>query len=379
MSLALGAVVLGQTPMASQSPSVPTGSAVPGSPGSAVPGPSVVPLDVAAIEWRRAKRSKGFDPDRAGGPEAVGLAVGPDGRLLLVGTMYDIYGGVQVRALAWGSDDGVRWSPLKGKTPNVSSAKAVVTTDTGFLVVGDVGLSAPLLRQSDGTRLRALDTPKDGLPTGGLYDLARTPTGLVAAGTDADGKAVIWLSADEGMTWSGSPLPDALYVAQVAVTDDGTIVALGNQGTDPSVRVPTAWSSSDGVTWTATAFPLEAGSHSVPDLTRTPVGLLATVLTDSSEGTAWLSPDGVTWTQVLETPGRLVAGTAGTEAVVFGTDAWWHSADGSQWAKVDAPAFGGFVMEASAVRPDGAVVVVGHDGASGAESVRTWVGMPPAP
>jgi hypothetical protein len=381
-TLTLGAILVGQLPATSQSPSAPATSVVPGPsvvPGSAAPNASAVPVDVAAIEWRRAKKSKGFDPDRAGGPEAVDLAVGPDGRFLLVGTTYDIYGGAPVRAVAWGSDDGVRWSPLKGKTPDASGAHAVAVTDTGFLVAGDTAFSAPLLRVSDGTRLRALDAPEAGLPTGALYDLARTPVGLVAAGQDAGGKIVMWRSDDEGVSWTGSPLPDALYVAQVAVTDDGTIVALCNQGADFSSRIPTAWSSSDGVTWTTTAFPLEGGNNSVPDLERTPVGLVATVVTDSSDGTAWLSRDGVTWDQVLEAPGRLVVGTAGTEAIVFGTDAWWHSADGTQWTKVDAPEFGGFVMETSAVRPDGAVVVVGHDGQSGAGTVRSWVGRAPAP
>jgi hypothetical protein len=87
---------------------------------------------------------------------------------------------------------------------------------------------------------------------------------------------------------------------------------------------------------------------------------------------------------VLQVPGVATVGTAGTEAIVFGKDTWWHSADGTTWTESPATSFDGYRMETSALRPDGAVISAGYlfSGFAAMEptdSVRTWVGAAPAP
>jgi hypothetical protein len=268
--------------------------------------------------------------------------------------------------------------------PKGSAAAGITTTDDGFLIVGDVGdRTGPLLLRSDGSRVTRVDAPADALPTGPLYGVTDSPVGLVAVGDDGNGVPAIWTSAD-GVAWTGTSVPDASYIIHVAVTDGGTIVAFGNQGDQAGGPVvPTAWSSTDGVAWTPTALPVEPGQWSVPDLERTPVGLVATAISEGT-GRVFLSPDGVTWTQVLEVPGVATVGTAGTEAIVFGPDAWWHSADGTTWTETAARSFDGYRIETSAVRPDGAVIAAGYvfsgfGAMEPTDSVRTWVGAPPVP
>lgn len=372
LTLAVVAGALGTAPVGSQSPGASS------APGLAAPVASVVPVDVAAIRWKRSKASKGFDQARNGSPIAFDLAVDADGRFLLVGVRNEPMG-QPARALVWGSDDGVRWRALKGSVPKASQAAAILARDSGFLIAGDVGRSAPLLMTSDGTTVSKLDAPEGGLPTGALYALDATPVGLVAAGEDADHRPTLWHSADDGVTWSGTQVPDAMYVIHVATTDTGTIVALGVQQDTNGRRTPVTWSSTDGVTWTAAPLAVPEGDWSIPDLERTPLGLVATVSSEGM-GQAWLSTDGLTWTQALEAPHRLTVGSAGGAAILFGNDAWWHSSDGVTWTEAEARAFDGMVVETSAVRPDGAVIAAGYQflGPEGS-IVRTWVGAPPAP
>ncbi len=379
VSLALVALAGAQAPAASQSPSVPAASVDPGT--STAPVASMGPIDVGAITWKLSKKSKGFGP-RDGAPNAYDMAVGPTGRFVMVGVDGDIT--PKRRAVVFGSDDGVRWTKLKGSVPKRSSAFGVIPTADGFLIVGDVAdRTGPLLLTSDGSTVSAVDAPVEGLPTGPLYAIADTPVGLVAVGADGNGVSTIWTSPD-GVAWTGASVPDAYYILHVAVTDDGTIVAFGNQG-DPAAGSfsPTAWSSTDGVTWTPSPLPVEPGTWSVPDLERTPVGLIATAISQGV-GQVFLSQDGTTWTKVLDVPGVATAGTAGTEAIVFGPDRWWHSADGTTWTEAAAKAFDGYRIDTSAVRPDGAVIAAGYvfsqyGAMEPTDSVRTWVGRPPAP
>ena len=374
-TLALVAATLGQAPVTSQSPSPSSPVAV----GSAVPAPSVLPVDVGAIRWKRSKASKGFDQAGDGSsPLAFDVAVDTNGRFLLVGVRNDPMG-QPAKALVWGSDDGVRWQALKGSVPKGSQAAAIVATDAGFLIAGDVGRSRALLLTSDGTRVSRLEGPADSLPSGALFALERAPSGLVAAGEDADHRPTLWHSSDGGTTWTGTPVPDASYVIHLAVTDGGSMVALGVQQAANGQRRPVTWASPDGMSWTASSLPVSDGDWSVPDLERTPLGCIATVVSQGV-GQAWLSQDGVTWTQALEAPSRLTVGSAGAEAILFGRDTWWHSADGITWTETAAPAFDGMDVETSAVRGDGAVIAAGY-GYLGPQGslVRTWVGAPAAP
>lgn len=376
------AVAIGPSPATGQSPSAGPGvTAAPdasmGPVASGAPVPSAAAIDVATLTWRMAKPAKAFHPSL--GPIAFDLAVGADGRTLLAGMLQP--GGGPPKAVVWGSDGGRGWKALKGKVPDGSQASAVLALDDGFLVVGSDGRGGPFLRRSDGTRLSRLDSPAEALPDGALYDVTRSATAIHAAGIGPDGaSAMVWTSLDGGSTWSGSSLDGGSRALDVAVTDTGTIAALGAAPTDDGLELPTVWSSTDGgTTWAATTLPVEAGRWSLPDLERTPVGLVAIIVggTDADrQATAWLSQDGVAWQQVLELPSSASAGTAGGEAIVLGSDVWWHSPDGVAWTEMAAPEFEGYAPSTSAVLSDGRVIAAGSRFESLGSTLATWVGEP---
>lgn len=377
------ALALAQPAAVAQSPSTgtvgspaPGVSTAPGASGLAVPSPAAI--DVAALEWRRAKPSKVFHP--ANGPMASDLAVGAGGRTLLVGLQ--MAGGPQ-KAAVWGSDDGRRWSRLKGSMPEGSQANAIVALDDGFLIAGSDDQGRALLRRSDGQKVTKVDAPAEALPGGALYDLARSPAGgLHAAGMDGATPAV-WSSTDGGASWTGTPLAGGSRVVDISVTDTGTVAALGVVPTADGQEQAGVWTSTDGgATWTSTTLPVQGQYVALPDLERTPVGLVAIVVARSDAGgqaSAWSSQDGMSWQQVLELPASGSVGTAGDEAIVLGGDTWWHSADGVTWTEVAAPEFAGFAINTSAVRPDGSIVVAGTLYASIGSEVATWIGSPAAP
>jgi hypothetical protein len=364
-----------QSPGASAEPSQLPAASVPA--GSAAPAPSAAAIDVATLRWKKAKPAKVFHPSN--GPIASDLAVGANGRTLLAGLLMPP--GAQQQAAVWGSDDGVKWSALKGSLPKGSAANAVIALDDGFLIAGSDDQGRALLRRSDGKRLSKLE-PSDTLPQGAIYDLARSRAGVHAAGLEG-ATPTVWTSADGGTTWSKATLDGGSRVVDIAATDDGTIAALGVVPTSDGLEQAAIWTSTDGgATWTSTTLPVQGQHVSLPDLERTPVGLVATVIAHSDAGgqaSAWSSPDGITWQQVLELPTSASVGTAGGEAIILGSDSWWHSPDGVTWTEVDAPQFGGFAITTSAVRPDGSVVAAGSLFSPTGGEVSTWIGAPAAP
>jgi hypothetical protein len=286
------------------------------------------------------------------------------------------------KAAVWGSDDGVKWKALKGSLPAGSEANAVLALDDGFLIAGLDDQGGALLRRSDGKRLLkpvASDVPPDGA----VYDLARSSAGIHAAGMDG-ATPTVWTSTDGGATWSKAALEGGSRVVDIAAADDGTVAALGVVPTPDGQEQAAIWSSTDGgATWTSTTLPVQGQRVSLPDLERTPVGLVAIVIARSDSGgqaSAWSSQDGVTWQQALELPTSASVGTAGGEAIILGEDRWWHSPDGTTWTEVAEPEFGGYQVVTSGVRPDGSVVAAGFEFLGGVGStVATWIGAPAAP
>lgn len=112
--------------------------------------------------------------------------------------------------------------------------------------------------------------------------------------------AVSWVSAD-GQSWQVSPEASALaggIMRSVAVAPDGTIVVVGNLA-----NAPTAWTSTDGLTWTSVALP-GGGSAVVYGLASLETGLLA-IADDVTGVLTWTSRDGVVWN-----PGPTLSGSS---------------------------------------------------------------------
>jgi hypothetical protein len=354
VALTLAMTVQGPVAAESSSPS-------PGS-DAAAPSPS------GFLKWSKSDHGDGFDQ----GPLLNDLVVGSDGRVLLLGAIED---GDKVTPAVWGSDDGSTWSRLPGDLPAGSVAQAGVATDDGFLIVttSDVPDAGKLFR-SDGTDLVPIDTP-----SGSLMAISRSPAGLHAL-EDAD-TPVVWTSTDDAATWTSSAL-DPAVAQHIAVTDDGTVVVLGRVDAGEDLAAPTAWSSTDGgATWTPSTLPVDPGPWLVRALEWTPIGLVARVVdasTDDVTGVDLVSQDGVTWQRALETPGWGAVGTAGTEALIYSPDAWWHSGDGVTWTKAWWPTLAGFDMAASGVLPDGRVIAAGVSSGAAPAPAATFIGTPPS-
>ena len=169
-------------------------------------------------------------------------------------------------------------------------------------------------------------------------------------------------STDGGATWTPVLLSAAAVVRDLAVTDDGTIVAFGWEPLGEDRNAPTAWSSTDGgTTWTATALSVDPAGWVADAVDRTPVGLVARVIGPDQTGHEWLSHDGVTWQEVLQTPGYVWPGAYGSEALLFGARHLWHSADGVSWEDLGSR-LGEHEITASGDLPSGLVVAAGTQG-----------------
>lgn len=138
----------------------------------------------------------------------------------------------------------------------------------------------------------------------------------IAAGTDLDGRGVIWLTSDGGRTWLASKpgLPSISFVTTLGSSNAWAI----NTCTDASYEGPCSiWSSHDGgVSWAnISSAPLQAisfvdATHGWGVLDTLPVAGGST-----TSGVFRTSDGGKTWTEL---PGRPCGDIGGPVAVSFG-------------------------------------------------------------
>ena len=148
----------------------------------------------------------------------------------------------------------------------------------------------------------------------------------------------------DGIGWTQrASLPnDTATVTAVAQSGD-TIVAVGSTGETPSMTA-TAWTTTDLLTWHATALPApaEAGAYStVYAVASGPAGFLAWGYVGTSTR-FWISADGLSWTSIA--PSGLPA-DGPIDALYWVSDGWlirgflsdraavWHSTDGATWTR----------------------------------------------
>jgi hypothetical protein len=215
-----------------------------------------------------------------------------------------------------------------------------------------------------------------------VADVAATDGGLVAVGVQLDGyppvlgpspahDGRVWSSTD-GRLWEDVTPVDTfenVALGHLLARADGSLLLLGTRSAmldgvlSPEIG-HTAWTSSDGLTWTegpsglpdqSVVFALDSGGRGhVAHLSRSP----------SAQGTElWHSSDGVTWEQVYELsrgPFNVGAGEEGfvavgqeytdplnpTPLVIASGDgvAWFESASAPPGAQVVAPLGGDWVL-----------------------------------
>lgn len=229
-----------------------------------------------------------------------------------------------------------------------------------------------------------LDSP-DGLTwhrvagaasTGSPLALAAGLGGLAAIGSDADGRAMSWHSAD-GTTWLD---PRATFgkgagtdrVKVTDVIDDGPgWLAVGredpycnfNCDLDPVKAL--VWTSADGLTWTRIADQQTFSRGAMTSVAHTSTGFVA-VGSAGLNAAAWTSPDGLVWKRSPDAPvfhaalsadgeaasimASVASGSSGAVLVAVGTEfpiagdkartarAWW-SADGITWVEATGDRF----------------------------------------
>ena len=336
-ALVIASLVLGCAPAPSPSPS---------------PSPSPVPVDLIPwpdIVWSAVDGVGSADP--AFGEQAVAVTAGPTG---FVAVGYRETEDARV-GLVWSSADGSSWSAAgpAGTFDDVEMLD-VTAAPGGYvaLALGTLGAGAErphpvFFRSADGeTWERLIDVPGSD----GAYPMAVTggANGVVAVGSDAEGRTVVWRSTDgktfdhvviddpsiaaltdpqamgdvyvalgsedrppvllrsgDAQAWAESPIdsaPEAL-ASRLAAGEWGYVVqGLWDPGcelTDPTcVPQPVGWGSADGRTWAR-----------LPDQ-DTPIGDGASIVVDAGKhgvvaidgASAWASPNGWGW-QPLPEPG----------------------------------------------------------------------------
>lgn len=294
-----------------------------------------------------------------------GLAVGPSGVVAV--------GSLGASARSWSSADGLTWSassdgPALDPSGDDSVTMAAVTSrDGGWLAVGSE--DPPCTIDCAGAPVRAIAwTSTDGrrwtrqpnaaaLSQAAMTGVVRGGPGFVAVGLAPDHPtattrsathAVAWTSVD-GRSWSR--VPDAPLFHAPAGTDQtfgasmkaiaaagDRLVAVGTVGTQDEVGSALAWWSDDGRSW--------------------------------SRGTGERFPYGQLF-EVAAVPGGFVAtGPSGADSCLGGI---WTSTDGRSWACDAAdPAFDGFAAYAAAASPT-AEVVVGLGDTTAGLGTTAWI------
>lgn len=205
--------------------------------------------------------------------------------------------------------------------------------------------------------------------------------GFVAIGyVPPDWIPAAWTSPD-GLTWSihlTMGAADFTFPVSLAAGAGGTVVAVGRSGSKP-----VAWTSADGVAWQQHPVPLLEGSD-VAERMTTVVASSRGYIAGGSAGPElldrharfWASVDGADWQPVPDETaafanaevraittfgdGFVAVGVVGTAQHPSGAVAW-TSADGSNWTRVDDPAFADGIAVALAPAPFGGLVAVGSD------------------
>jgi hypothetical protein len=184
---------------------VPTGPTTPTGPSSPTPVEAPPSIEQVQLSWNQAYELEHVFG--GSGKQAILDAIVTEDAVIAVGHVAEVSGGLDDAAV-WRSVDGARWRV------------------TGAASLADVG----------DQRMIAVTEFDDG---------------LVAAGWDGS-DAAVWVSTDEGETWTPSTSPafggDGRQLIRDLVPDGSQLIAVGASGT-PGSQDAAAWISDDGVAW----------------------------------------------------------------------------------------------------------------------------------
>lgn len=220
---------------------------------------------------------------------------------------------------------------------------AIAAGSVAALQVGGAGLA----------RTAAAEAGADTLPADGVVTaVARSDDRIVAVGHDEQGVARVWHRNDSG-EWVGSaPAGDVANATALGIAATGSgFVIVGSREAETeggTLLTPAAWTSSDGLRWTAAETPDAPGV--ALDVAASGDGLVAVGSAldgETTEGIApfvMASPDGESWEEV-EASGLPSTPEGGLQGIAHRDGAWyalsldiesaalWTSADGSSWSE----------------------------------------------
>jgi hypothetical protein len=207
------------------------------------------------------------------------------------------------------------------------------------------------------------------LPGGGFVAIGYAPP---------DWQPVAWTSSD-AQTWTFHLIGTTAFTFPVSAVAraDGGVVAVGRSGSQP-----VAWTTSDGATWDEHVVTVLGGGASAERMNAVAVGPQGLVAGGSvgpelldRHARFWTSPDGLAWQPVADDPvafanseiraitafqgGFVAVGVVGSVQDPSGAVAW-VSSDGSEWTRVDDPAFVGGKAVSVAPGPSGGLIAVGY-------------------
>lgn len=330
------------SPTASASPGVSGGSATPSAPTSVSPPTSVTPSAGPSGTQAWTLADTGFTS-----ADAISDAAVSDNTIVAVGST-ELTSGI-VGAAAWHSSDGRAWQPAGLPDAATVAVVSVAATDNGLLAVGfdyagDVERPAVWL-SADGHAWERIESPY--LVEGQMTAVAGGPIGNVAVGVGVNFPILFWVSPD-GRAWSSGVVvsgiePDAT-VNGLTGSDTGYVAF----GSDADGRAA-LWSSANGTAWQPIAGFDGPADSTVNDVLATPDAWLAVGAAyrgDRARTLAWTSPDGLAWQpspsdldgEMIDVEqvgaGYLAVGARPEADELRFHAAVWTSADGLAWAQL---------------------------------------------
>jgi hypothetical protein len=280
------------------------------------------------IRWNRVES----EPELGGGGTQImnAVAAGDNGVVAVGFETIDN----KNNAAVWFSKDGVNWVriPEIGTTfgdSNNQIMQHVTAFDNGFVAVGvektDTEIRGAVWLSPNGVAWQRVSHTEEAFGGQNLFvsleEVMSVGTSLIAAGTvqppnQDDVDASVWVSQDEGESWTRmSSSENALgdqdairYQLVSAITRDNDKFLM--IGTEQNTSASTSdqyingiiWKSADGVSWER-VYDHKPDYHqqTMMDIIHTELGFVIVgydQVGDQAQAAAWISPDGVNWTQV---------------------------------------------------------------------------------
>jgi hypothetical protein len=278
------------------------------------------------------------------------------------------------------SDGGREWRLATVRTSAGDGAappdvpRVIATGSRGWAALGDGDAGVATWTSPDGRTWTHRPAAGGAFAPGDkVTALASTQSGFAAMGVSAQGRPVLWTSAD-GVAWqrSAPALPDGADAEPARLAASGSVLVAQARGNGD------LWRSADGGrSWSKADIPQSGGSYGpVVALTAGPGGVYAAREGRSGKGRKqavfFRSADGVSWGRAsvidrgsyerLAALGGSDGGLAALVPLSDGRIAVQRSADGSSWTPVERlEGEGGRTPEGAAALPQGVLVLGRQD------------------